>query len=226
MQGNDLARYIDHTLLTATATAADITRLCREAVAYNFHAVCVHARWLPLCREQLAGTEVKLATVIDFPHGAGLHAARIHAAAAAVAAGAHELDVVVPLPLVMEKDWRGISEDTRNLVAAAGPSVTIKVILEAGLLAEETVAAAAQSVLAGGVHFLKTGTGTGPPATPAMVAHLYRLAHPGAQVKAAGGIRTAAQARALLDAGATRLGTSSAVALMGPEPGRPEGTQA
>ncbi|HLS89134.1 MAG TPA: deoxyribose-phosphate aldolase [Sphingobacteriaceae bacterium] len=220
MQENDLARYIDHTLLTATATAADIIRLCREAVAYNFYAVCVHSRWLPLCRAQLAGTPVKLAAVIDFPHGAGLPSARTHAAAAAVAAGAGELDVVVPLPLVMEKDWRGITEDTRNLVEAAGPSVIIKVILEAGLLDEETLDATAQSVLAGGAHFLKTGTGTGPPATPEMVAHLYRLAHPQAQVKASGGIRTAEQARALVAAGATRLGTSSGVALMQPEPGR------
>src|SRR5690606_40669216 len=122
MQENDLARYIDHTLLTATATAADIIRLCRESVAYNFYAVCVHSRWLPLCRAQLAGTPVKLAAVIDFPHGAGLSSARTHAAAAAVAAGAGELDVVVPLPLVMEKDWRGITEDTRNLVEAAGRS--------------------------------------------------------------------------------------------------------
>lgn len=222
MQKNDLARFIDHTLLTATATAADITRLCREAVTYNFHAVCVHGRWLPLCREQLAGTAVRLATVIDFPHGAGLPSVRTHAAAAAAAAGAHELDVVVPLPLVMEKDWRGIVEDTKNLVEAAGPAVTIKVILEAGLLDEATLDATAQSVLAGGAHFLKTGTGTGPPATPEMVAHLYRLAHPQAQVKASGGIRTAQQARALLAAGATRLGTSSGAALLKPQPGNPE----
>lgn len=214
MKPNELAGDIDHTLLTATAGADDITRLCREAVTYNFYAVCVHAYWLPLCQQLLTGTPVKTAVVIDFPHGASLGEARRHAAQSAAAAGADELDVVVSLPAVMEKDWHAVEADIAALAAAVGPDVILKVILEAGNLDPDSLTAAAKSALAGGAHFLKTGTGMGPAATPKMVAHLYRLAYPQARVKAAGGIRTAAQARALLAAGAARLGTSSGVSIV------------
>lgn len=220
MQQNELSRYIDHTLLTSTATVSDITLLCREAITYSFYAVCVHAYWLPHCRQLLAGTPVKTAAVIDFPHGAGLGDARRHAAAGAVAAGADELDVVVSLPAVMAADWAAVTADIKNIVRAADANTVIKVILEGGLLSADALTATAESVLAGGAHFLKTATGMGPGATPTMVAHLHRLAHPRAQVKAAGGIRTAEQARALLAAGATRLGTSRGIQLVTSPPVR------
>lgn len=212
----ELAGYIDQTLLKADATARDIERLCAEARAHRFCAVCVNGSRVELVRHLLETTGVKVAAVVGFPLGAMEADAKRYETEVAIDAGAQEIDVVLNIGRLKEGDDRFVLRELRDIVEAADER-TVKVILETCLLTREEKIRACQLVVESGARFVKTSTGfsTGG-ATLADVRLLREVVGPHFGVKAAGGIREAAAAWALIEAGATRLGTSCGAALLAP----------
>jgi deoxyribose-phosphate aldolase len=209
-----LAAVIDHTLLRPDALAGEVDRLCDEARRFAFHAVCVQPCWVARAARALSGSGVAVASVVAFPHGASVTAVKVAEAARAVADGAGELDLVANLGWIRAGDDRAVRDEVAAVVAAAGGHALVKVILETALFSDERKAAAARAACAGGAAFVKTSTGFGSGATIEDVAVLRQAVGKNAGVKASGGIRTRAQALALLAAGATRLGTSASVTLV------------
>lgn len=212
----ELAGYIDQTLLKAEATARDIERLCAEARAHRFCAVCVNGSRVELARHLLETTGVKVAAVVGFPLGAMEADAKRYETEAAIDAGAQEIDVVLNIGRLKEGDDQFVLRELRDVVEAADER-TVKAILETCLLTREEKIRACQLVVESGARFVKTSTGfsTGG-ATLADVRLLREVVGPHFGVKAAGGIREAAAAWALIEAGATRLGTSCGAALLAP----------
>jgi deoxyribose-phosphate aldolase len=209
----DLARFIDHTLLTPGVAKPDIERLCAEARWHGFAAVCVRREWARLVRQLLAGSVVRIAVVVDFHEGSGTTAARVAEAGEAVRAGAEELDLVAPLPDLIAGRWGLVFDDLRAVISAS--PVPVKVILETALLSRDQKVAGAAAAIAAGAAFVKTSTGfAGGGATVEDVALLRAVAGDRVGVKASGGVRTAAEALAMIRAGATRIGTSSGVAIV------------
>jgi deoxyribose-phosphate aldolase len=210
----NLAGYIEHTLLKADATAADIQRLCAEAVEHQFLGVCVNPLFVAPARSWLKTTAVKLITVVGFPLGASLPRVLAHETSCVVQDGADEVDMVIPIGAALSSDWGRITEHVQA-VREATQAVALKVILETGYLSAEQIEGAARAALLAGPNFLKTSTGFGPRgASLADVQQLRALCPPEVGIKASGGIRTRQFAMDLIAAGATRLGTSSGVALM------------
>lgn len=213
-----LNRLIDHTLLKPTATEADIRRLCREAEAYRFFAVCVHPVYVSLARQCLSGSEVKVCTVVGFP--LGLHPVRVKRleAALAVEEGADELDYVVNMADVKNGAWQRLEEEMRamrRLKDEAPRPVGVKAILETGYLTDDELIRLCRTAVACGLDFVKTSTGFGPGgATVERVALMRRTVGRHCGVKASGGIRTAADALRLVEAGADRIGTSAGLQIM------------
>lgn len=211
-----LAGMIDATLLRPDATAADIDQLCDDAARHGFAAVCVNPVWVARAAARLRPTPVRVAAVVGFPLGANGAAVKQFEAAECLKLGADELDVVMDLGALKSGADATVEAELStivNLAHAAGARV--KAILELGLLTGEEKARAARLALAAGADFLKTSTGfSTPESTPADVALLHQLAAGRAGIKASGGIRTRAQAEALVAAGATRLGTSHALDLV------------
>jgi deoxyribose-phosphate aldolase len=210
----ELARYIDHTLLKPDAAARDIGKLCGEAQEYRFYSVCVNESRLELARHLLEGTEVKVACVIGFPFGATESDVKRFETEAAVEAGAQEIDMVLNIGRLKDGDDRYVLREIRDVVEAAEERV-VKVILETCLLTREEKIRACRLVLDSGAHFVKTSTGfsTGG-ATIEDVKLLRETVGPKFGVKASGGIRDIDTALAMIDAGATRLGASSGVAIL------------
>jgi deoxyribose-phosphate aldolase len=211
----DLASIIDHTLLRPAATAAEIARLCREALDYRFASVCVNSFWAPRCQPLLQGSGVKLCCVVGFPLGAMAPVAKAFEAAAAVAAGADELDMVINLGALKSGEPETVERDIRGVVEAARGRA-VKVILETGLLDEAEKVLACRLSQRAGAAFVKTATGfgTGSAATAADIALMRRTVGPGMGVKASGGIRARADALLMVASGANRLGTSSGIAIV------------
>lgn len=209
----DLAPLLEHTLLAPGATAADLARLCAEAREHGLCAVCVHRQAVPEARRLLAGTSVKTVAVVDFPEGLGATGARVEEALEAVRAGADELDVVAPLPALLSGRWEAVLDDLRSIVRAV--PVPVKVILETARLDRDRKVAAAAIAACAGAAWVKTSTGFGGGgATVDDVAVLRAVVGEDMGVKASGGIRTAAQALAMVRAGADRIGSSSCVAIV------------
>jgi deoxyribose-phosphate aldolase len=209
----DLAPYLDHTLLAPGATEAEVARCCAEARAHRFAAVCVRAAFAAGVREVLQGSAVRLAVVVDFPGGAGTTAERVAEAIEAHRLGAQELDLVVARPRLHAGRWSEVYDDLVAVVRAV--PVPVKVILETGALDRDQIVAGAAIVRASGAAYVKTSTGFGPGgATPETVALLRAVVGAGLGVKASGGVRTAAQALAMLRAGASRIGCSASVAIV------------
>jgi deoxyribose-phosphate aldolase len=215
---SDLARTIDHTLLRPEATAAQVRRLALEAAEHGFASVCIPPVHVPLAAEVLAGSAVRVGTVVAFPLGYVHPAVRIEESRRAVAEGARELDTVMNLSWLKGGEEGRTLDDLARWVAAMrreASGLTLKVILETGLLTQEEKLRAAEIAVHAGADFVKTSTGFGPGgATVEDVALLARAVAGRARVKASGGIRDVAAARALLAAGASRLGTSAGVAIL------------
>lgn len=210
---HDLAPYLDHTLLAPGATAADLARLCAEAREHGLGAVCLHRHAIAEARRLLAGTRVRIVAVVDFPKGEGTTAGRMTEAVEAVRAGADELDVVAPLPALLAGRFEAVLDDLRAVVRAV--SVPVKVILETGRLDRDRKVAAAALSACAGAAYVKTSTGFGGGgATVEDVALLRAVVGERLGVKASGGIRTAADALAMVRAGADRIGSSSCVAIV------------
>jgi len=209
----ELAACIDHTVLSEAATAAQVAQACAEAIEHGFAAVCVRGSHAAEVRRRLAGTPVKVAAVVDFPLGEAATAARVAEARALVEAGAEELDLVAPLPALRAGRWEAVFEDLRAVVAAT--PAPVKVILESGVLDRDQLAAAAAVARAAGAAWVKTSTGFGRGgATVEAVALLRAVVGDGIGVKASGGIRTTAQALAMIEAGASRIGASASLEIL------------
>ena len=211
---DDLAAIIDHTLLKPDATEVGIRQLCREAREYGFATVCVNPVWVSLCKDLLAGSGVAVATVVGFPLGAVLTESKVAEATRAVAAGADELDMVMNIGFLKSGQDAQVEEDIRRVVQAAGGR-TVKVIIEAVLLTDEEKVKACLLAQQAGAHFVKTSTGfSRGGAREHDVILMRRTVGPTMGVKAAGGIKTAAVARKMIAAGATRIGASAGVAII------------
>ena len=209
-----VASYIDHTLLKPEAGAGAIRVLCAEAVEHGFAAVCVNPYWVQLAASEVAGSPVKVATVIGFPLGANETAVKVCEAQQALASGADELDMVLNIGELKGGNQAAVEADIRAVVRAAGAAV-VKVILETALLTNDEKLAACRAAQAAGAGFVKTSTGFGPAGATVVDVRLMREAVGDAMgVKASGGIRTWEDCRAMIAAGASRIGTSAGVAIV------------
>ncbi|MDI6889139.1 MAG: deoxyribose-phosphate aldolase [Methanocellales archaeon] len=206
-----LAKTIDHTLLRSDATADDIRRLCIEAKEYHFASVCVNPIHVSLATGLLKKTDIKVCTVIGFPLGATTSDVKAFEAKNAIENGAREVDMVMNIGAFKSGDYDVVKKDIKAVVDAADGRI-VKVIIETGLLTDEEKIKACQLVKEAGADFVKTSTGFYGKATVRDVA-LMRKAF-GKGVKASGGIRTWKDAIALIKAGATRIGTSTGVAIV------------
>jgi deoxyribose-phosphate aldolase len=211
----DLSPLIDHTLLKAEATGAQVEVLCAEALNHGFASVCVNPLWVPLAASLLKGTHVRTCTVVGFPLGASAYRAKAHEAEVALQDGAQEVDMVLAIGAARAGDWDSVRLDFEALRSAAPPPVVLKVILETCLLSDEEKVRACELARNAGLDFVKTSTGfsTGG-ATEADVALMRRIVGPGLGVKASGGIRDYDAALRMVRAGATRLGLSASVAVV------------
>lgn len=211
---NSLAAYIDHTLLKPEATPDAILRLCAEAREHRFKSVCVNSRFVDLCRSALEGSKVLVCSVVGFPLGAMATAAKVAEARGAIADGAAEIDMVVPVGMARAGDWEAVTADISAVYAACG-GIPLKVIFETCLLGRQEKLALCRICRDIGVAFVKTSTGFGGGgATLEDVRLLREAVGEGVGVKASGGVRDRATALAMIAAGATRLGTSSGVAIV------------
>lgn len=210
----ELASYIDHTLLKPEASRAQIEALCDEAKQYHFASVCVNSCWIPLAAKRLEGSGVSPCCVVGFPLGASLSSAKAAEAKAAVSAGAKELDMVVNVGAVKSGDWNFVRDDIAAVNAAKGDA-KLKVIIEACLLEDEEKIRVCQIAKEAGADFVKTSTGfsTGG-ATVHDVGLMRKTVGSSMGVKAAGGIRTLADALAMIEAGADRIGASAGVQIV------------
>ncbi len=207
---SQLAAMIDHTLLTPEATDREVVALCEEATALGVHAVCVSANKTGLAASYLADAPVRVAAVVGFPSGAHRADVKADEARLAVADGADELDMVIDLGGATSGQWPAITAEIADVRAQAPADVVLKVIIESALLSGEQIIAACAACERGGADFVKTSTGFHPAggATTDAVQQIAARVDGRLGVKAAGGIRTAEQARAMIAAGATRLGMS------------------
>jgi len=220
---HNLARAIDHTLLKPDATLRDIKRICGEAREHNFHGVCVNSSWVVEARHLLAGSDVKVATVIGFPLGAADSDTKRFETEAAIDNGAQEIDVVINIGRLKDGDDSYVLRELRD-VAEAADERPVKVILETCLLSREEKIRACQLAVDSGAQFVKTSTGfASRGATVEDVKLLREIVGDKFGVKAAGGIRDALTALAMLEAGAVRLGTSAGVTILRGLPAPPAG---
>jgi deoxyribose-phosphate aldolase len=211
-----IASLIDHTLLRADATRADILDLCRQARDNNFASVCVNAYWVPLVATELAASPVKVCTVVGFPLGATSTASKVAETEAALAAGAEEIDMVQNIGALRGGDHAVVQHDIEAVVEAAHRrGAIVKVILETALLDDDQKVAACLLAKAAGADFVKTSTGFGPSgATVPDVELMRRTVGPVMGVKASGGIRTLDDFNKMVAAGATRVGASASVKIV------------
>ena len=211
----EINKYIDHTLLKPEATREQIEKLCAEAKDHSFYSVCVNSSRVSLCRELLAGTDVKVCSVVGFPFGAMSTEAKGYETKIAVNDGAEEIDMVVNIGWMMDDEYQLVEDDIRCVVENAGEKAIVKVIIEAALFTDEQIIKLCQMSMAARAEFVKTSTGvntTG--ATTHAVSIMKQTVRDTLKVKAAGGIRGINDAYAMIDAGADRLGTSSGVSLV------------
>ncbi|HEX8596161.1 MAG TPA: deoxyribose-phosphate aldolase [Pseudomonas sp.] len=209
-----LAKYIDHTLLAADASRAQIATLCQEASEHGFYSVCVNSGQVPYAAQLLAGASVKVCAVVGFPLGAGLSDTKAFEAQRAIAAGAGEIDMVLNIGALKDGLFDVVRDDIAQVKHACG-TVPLKVILETCLLDDAQKIRACEISRELNVAFVKTSTGfSRSGATLEDVALMRKVVGNAVQVKASGGVRDYATAVAMIQAGATRLGTSSGIAIV------------
>ena len=213
---HDFGRYIDHTLLRPTGTVADIRQLCSEGVEHGMAAVCVFPSFVAQAREALKGSRIRIATVIAFPFGVTFTAVKEAELRAAAALGAGEADFVINIAALKSGDLSSVETEMQYLTEKArGLGVISKFIIETAYLSHEEKLLTCRIANRVRPDFMKTSTGYGPAGATVQDVKLMRAnLLPEIQIKAAGGIRTYKDARALLDAGASRLGTSSGIKII------------
>lgn len=208
-----ISSYIDYTALRPATTAADIDELCQQARQHGFAAVCVPPYFLARAVQQVRGSQIRACTVVGFPHGLHLPETKLEEALQLVALGAQELDMVINLSALRSHDWDTLASEIAGFQElCAAWRCTSKVILETGLLTQETIRQLCAICVEEEVDFVKTSTGFAEVGAELdKVAFMRELLPPTIQLKAAGGIRSYAAARAFVEAGATRIGTSTLI---------------
>ncbi len=214
----ELAKYIDHTFLSATTSEQDVRRVCDEAVEYGFWSVCFLPRWTPLAADIMHGKDVKIDAVAGFPFGADSTKIKTAQAEEMIMAGADEVDMVADLAAIIAGDRRYFAGELKAVLKVCRsmqPEVPLKVIIESAALTREQKIFACRVAQDAGVDFIKTSTGLNPAggATVEDVKLMAQMA-PRCKIKAAGGIRTAKEALDMITAGASRIGTSTSVKII------------
>jgi deoxyribose-phosphate aldolase len=212
-----LAKMIDHTLIKPTATKNDIVKLCKEAEKHGFGCVCVNSAYVPLAKQLLRETDVKVASTVGFPFGSSLPEVKAFEATKALEKGAREIDMVLNIGALKSGDYETVKKDIERVVdikRSHGNDLMIKVIIETGYLTKEEKVMACKLSKEAGADFVKTSTGFVGGATVEDVRLMRETVGQDMGVKAAGGIRTLREALALIEAGANRIGTSTGVAII------------
>lgn len=212
---NSIAKMIDHTLLKADATKEQVIELCNEAKQYEFASVCLNPTWVRTAAELLEGTSVKTCTVIGFPLGATTSEVKAFETKNAIENGASEIDMVINIGALKSGDTKAVQQDIEAVVTAAAGKAIVKVIIETSLLTDEEKRTACELSVLSKVDFVKTSTGfsTGG-ATVEDVKLMRSTVGPEMGVKASGGVRSLEDLTAMKEAGSTRIGASSGVAIM------------
>ncbi|UOE95308.1 deoxyribose-phosphate aldolase [Alkalihalobacillus sp. LMS39] len=210
-----IANMIDHTLLKAEATKAQVIELCEEAKKYHFFSVCVNPTWIEEAKMQLQNSDVKVCTVIGFPLGATTTETKMFETKDAIQKGADEVDMVINIGKLKDKEYEAVQADIQAVVTAANGQALVKVIIETSLLTDEEKRKACELAVEAGADFVKTSTGfsTGG-ATVEDIRLMRNTVGPDIGVKASGGVRDQQTAKAVIDAGATRIGASSSIAIV------------
>ena len=211
----NLAKYVDHTLLKPDATREQIKTLCEEAAEYDFASVCVNPFWVSYAAEILADAKAKVCTVIGFPLGANTTETKVFETTNAIENGAEEIDMVINVGALKNKEYDIVEQDIAAVVKASHPKAIVKVIIETCLLTDEEIVKACKLSVAANADFVKTSTGfsTGG-ATPKDVKLMKDTVKDNAFVKASGGVRSKEDAFTMIEMGADRLGTSSGILLI------------
>ena len=210
----ELNRMIDHTILKPEATEAAVQKIIDEAKEYNFFSVCINPCWVAFASEQLADTDVAVCTVIGFPLGANTPEVKAYEAADAIKNGANEVDMVINIGGLKSQQYDYVRQDIQGVVDAAKGKALVKVIIETALLTDEEKVKACELAKEAGADFVKTSTGfsTGG-AKVADIRLMRETVGPDMGVKASGGVHNAEEALAMIEAGATRIGASTGVAI-------------
>ena len=209
-----LNKYIDHTILKATASSADVQKLCEEAIEYEFYSVCVNGCYVADAKHLLQGTDVKVAAVVGFPLGAMTTASKVFEAKEAIENGASEIDMVINVAKLKDGEFDYVENEIRLIKEAIGDNV-LKVIIETCYLTDEEKVKACELSLAAKADFVKTSTGFGTGgATYEDVKLMKSVVGDNAKVKASGGVRDKETAQKYVDLGAERLGTSSGIEIV------------
>ncbi|TVY04613.1 deoxyribose-phosphate aldolase [Cohnella terricola] len=215
MTPEQIAQRIDHTLLAAVSTKNDIVKLCEEAKQYGFATVCVNPYWVPLAVRELAGSSVGITTVIGFPLGASRTETKVAEARDAIQAGATEIDMVLNIGALKSGDSEAAKRDIAEVVAACKGKAPVKVIIETCYLTDDEKRQASLLCKEAEADFVKTSTGFGTGgATVEDIALIRSVVGPDMGIKASGGVRNLEVAEKLIEAGATRLGASSSIAIV------------
>ena len=209
-----LNKYIDHTILKATASSADVQKLCEEAIEYEFYSVCVNGCYVADAKHLLQGTDVKVAAVVGFPLGAMTTASKVFEAKEAIENGASEIDMVINIAKLKDGEFDYVENEIRLIKEAIGDNV-LKVIIETCYLTDEEKVKACELSLVAKADFVKTSTGFGTGgATYEDVKLMKSVVGDNAKVKASGGVREKETAQKYVDLGAERLGTSSGIEIV------------
>lgn len=211
----NISTMIDHTLLKAEATKEQVANLCEEAKKYNFATVCINPSYIELSKELLKDSNVKIATVIGFPLGANTKEVKAFETSDAINKGAEEVDMVINIGALKNKDYNTVKEDIEAVVNAAAGKALVKVIIETALLTKEEKIKACELSLEAGADFVKTSTGFSTDGANIEDIKLMKsVVGDKLGIKASGGIRDFSKAKEMIEAGATRLGTSSGIEIL------------
>ena len=213
MTPNQLAQYIDHTALTAEKNEQDILTLCNEAIEHGFYSVCINSGYIPLAKEKLAGSNVKICTVVGFPLGANLTSVKVFETQESIKAGADEIDMVINVGWIKSQKWDTVKQDIQAVFNACN-GTPLKVILETCLLTKDEIVKACEICKEIGVAFVKTSTGFNKGGATVEDVALMKQTVGNIGVKASGGVRDTETALAMIKAGATRIGASAGIAII------------
>ncbi|MFZ7173499.1 deoxyribose-phosphate aldolase [[Pasteurella] aerogenes] len=213
MQVKEITKFIDHTALSAEKNEQDIIKLCDEAIENGFFSVCINSCYIPLAKEKLQGTDVKICTVVGFPLGANLTSVKAFETQEAIRAGADEIDMVINIGWIKSQKWQEVKADIQAVLQACD-GIPLKVILETCLLTKEEIVQACEICKALNVAFVKTSTGFNKGGATVEDVALMKQTVGEIGVKASGGVRDAQTALAMIDAGATRIGASAGIAII------------
>ncbi|MGL4911773.1 MAG: deoxyribose-phosphate aldolase [Romboutsia sp.] len=215
---NKIANMIDHTILKATATKEEVVKICDEAKEYGFFSVCVNPTQIELVKNELQGSDVKVCTVIGFPLGANTPEVKAFETKDAIAKGADEVDMVINIGALKDKNYDLVQRDIKAVVDAANKEALVKVIIETCYLTDEEKKIACELAVKAGTDYVKTSTGFGTGgSTPADINLMSTTVGQNIGVKASGGVRCEKDAVAVIDAGATRIGASASIAIVSGE---------